>query len=92
MKRIIRDNINSTYTLHDMNVFSFEVTDNDIVMSVCLFIASDMPLIKFTSFLLVFESFITHFVVFLPGIISGLLYISREQKRKPLYQQILLKV
>lgn len=32
MKRIIRDNINSTYTLHDINVFSFEVTDNDIVM------------------------------------------------------------
>ena len=64
---------------------------SDIVMSVCLFIASDMPLIKFTSFLLVFESFITHFVVFLPGIIAGLLYISREQKRKPLYQQILLK-
>ena len=36
MKRIIRDNINSTYTLHDMNVFSFEVTDNDIVMSIWL--------------------------------------------------------
>ena len=32
MKRTIRNNINSPYTLHDMNVFSFEVTDNDIVM------------------------------------------------------------
>ena len=32
LKRITRDNINSPYTLHDMNVFSFEVTDNDIVM------------------------------------------------------------
>ena len=44
------------------------------------------------AFLLGFESFITHFVAFLPGIITGLLFISREQKRKPLYQQILLKV
>ena len=32
VKRTIRDNINSPFTLHDMNVFSFEVTDNDIVM------------------------------------------------------------
>ena len=32
MKRTIRDNINPPYTLHDMNVISFEVTDNDIVM------------------------------------------------------------
>ena len=32
MKRIIRDNIHSPYTLHDMNVCSFEVADNDIVM------------------------------------------------------------
>ena len=32
LKRTIRNNINSPYTLHDMNVFSFEVTDNDIVM------------------------------------------------------------
>lgn len=60
-------------------------------MSVCLFIALDMPLIKFTPFLLGFESFITHFVAFLPEIITGLLFINREQKRKPLYQQILLK-
>ena len=32
MKRIIRDNIHASYTLHDMNVCSFEVADNDIVM------------------------------------------------------------
>ena len=32
LKRTIRDNINPPYTLHDMNVISFEVTDNDIVM------------------------------------------------------------
>lgn len=32
MKTTIRNNINSLYTLHDMNVFAFEVTDNDIVM------------------------------------------------------------
>ena len=32
MKRTIRDNINPPYTLHDMNVISFEVTDNDIIM------------------------------------------------------------
>ena len=32
MKRTIRNNINVPYTLHDMNVFCFEVTDNDIVM------------------------------------------------------------
>ena len=32
MKRTIHDNINSPFTLHDMNVISFEVTDNDIVM------------------------------------------------------------
>ena len=32
MKRITRNNINSPYTLHDMNVIAFEVTDNDIVM------------------------------------------------------------
>ena len=50
-----------------------------------------MTLVKFTPFLLGFESFITHFVAFLPGIIAGLLFINREQKRKPLYQQILLK-
>ncbi len=32
MKRTIRENINLPYTLHDMNVFSFEVTDNVIVI------------------------------------------------------------
>lgn len=32
MKRTIRDNINPPYTLHDMNVISFEVIDNNIVM------------------------------------------------------------
>ena len=32
MKRIIRNNINSPYTLHDMNVVEFEVTGNNIVM------------------------------------------------------------
>lgn len=32
LKRTIRGNINPPYSLHDMNVFSFEVNDNDIVM------------------------------------------------------------
>jgi len=32
MKRTIRDNINTAYSLHDMNVIAFEVTGNDIVM------------------------------------------------------------
>ena len=32
MKKTIRNNINSPYSLHDMNVFAFEVTDNNIVM------------------------------------------------------------
>jgi len=32
LKRTIRNNINSPYSLHDMNVFSFEVTDNNIFM------------------------------------------------------------
>ena len=32
MKKTIRNNINSPYTLHDMNVYAFEVTDNDIIM------------------------------------------------------------
>ena len=32
MKRTVRKNINPPYTLHDMNVFSFEVNGNDIVM------------------------------------------------------------
>lgn len=32
LKRTIRNNINQPYTLHDMNVISFEITDNDIVM------------------------------------------------------------
>ena len=32
MKRTIRNNINTAYSLHDMNVIAFEVTDNDIVM------------------------------------------------------------
>ncbi len=32
MKRTIRENINTPYSLHDMNVIEFEVNDNDIVM------------------------------------------------------------
>lgn len=32
MKRTIRNNINSPYTLHDMNVCAFDVSDNDIIM------------------------------------------------------------
>ena len=32
MKRTFRNNINTEYSLHDMNVIAFEVTDNDIVM------------------------------------------------------------
>lgn len=32
MKRIIRENINSAFTLHDRNVIAFEVSDNDIIM------------------------------------------------------------
>ena len=32
MKRIVRDNICVPYALHDMNVFAFEICDNDIIM------------------------------------------------------------
>ena len=32
MKRTIRNHINPPYSLHDMNVVSFEVTDNDMIM------------------------------------------------------------
>ena len=32
MKRTIRNNINSPYTLHDMNVCAFEISGNDINM------------------------------------------------------------
>ena len=32
MKRTFRNNINTEYSLHDMNVIAFEVMDNDIVM------------------------------------------------------------
>ncbi|MBE6851955.1 MAG: hypothetical protein E7505_00565 [Ruminococcus sp.] len=32
MKRTIRHNINSTYSLHDMNVIAFQITENNIVM------------------------------------------------------------
>ena len=32
LNKVIRNSINSPYTLHDMNVFSFEVIDNDIIM------------------------------------------------------------
>ena len=32
MKRTVRDNINPPYTLHDMNVFALEVSDDTIVM------------------------------------------------------------
>lgn len=32
VKETIRENINTAYSLHDMNVIAFEVTDHDIVM------------------------------------------------------------
>ncbi|MBQ4572457.1 MAG: hypothetical protein IJA80_04185 [Clostridia bacterium] len=32
MKRTIRDNINPEYSLHDMTVIAFDVTDNNIIM------------------------------------------------------------
>lgn len=32
MKRTIRDNMISPYSLHDMNVFSFEIADNNMIM------------------------------------------------------------
>ena len=32
MKRTIRSNIETTYSLHDMNVISFDVAGNDIIM------------------------------------------------------------
>ena len=32
MKRTVRDNINAAYSLHDMNVISFETKENDIIM------------------------------------------------------------
>ena len=32
MKRIVRDNICVPYTLHDMSVFAFEISDNNIIM------------------------------------------------------------
>ena len=32
MKRIIRENINPAFSLHDMNVIAFEVLDNNVVM------------------------------------------------------------
>ena len=32
MKRTIRNNINTAYSLHDMNVIAFETIDNDIIM------------------------------------------------------------
>ena len=32
MKQTIRNNITPPYTLHDMNVFAFEVSENDIIM------------------------------------------------------------
>ena len=32
MKRTIRDNMNTPYSLHDMNVFEFEVSGKDIIM------------------------------------------------------------
>ena len=32
MKKTIRENINTAYSLHDMNVIAFEVTGNDMVM------------------------------------------------------------
>lgn len=32
MKKVIRNNINTPYSLHDMNVIAFDVTGNDIIM------------------------------------------------------------
>ena len=32
MKKTIRNNINTPYSLHDMSVIGFEIDDNDIVM------------------------------------------------------------
>ncbi len=32
MKRTICDHMNPPYSLHDMNIVSFEVTDNDMIM------------------------------------------------------------
>ena len=32
LKKTIRNNIDTAFTLHDMNVVSFEIIDNDIVM------------------------------------------------------------
>ena len=32
MKRVIRENIQSPYSLHDMNVIAFDVKDNGMVM------------------------------------------------------------
>ena len=32
LKRTIRNNIDTAFTLHDMNVISFDIIDNDIVM------------------------------------------------------------
>ena len=32
LKKTIRNNIDSAFTLHDMNVISFDIIDNDIVM------------------------------------------------------------
>ncbi len=32
MKRTVRETVHTAFSLHDMNVFAFEVTDNDIVM------------------------------------------------------------
>lgn len=32
MKKTIRENIDVPYSLHDMNVISFEIIDNDIIM------------------------------------------------------------
>lgn len=32
MKRIVHDNINPPYSLHDMSITAFEVTDNKITM------------------------------------------------------------
>ena len=32
MKKVIRNNINLPYSLHDMNVTGFEITDKDLIM------------------------------------------------------------
>lgn len=46
MKCTIRDNICEQYTLHDMNVISFELADNDIIMRTQSGIVETTPLCR----------------------------------------------